>query len=455
MRGVFFGEMRYILLTILLIIIPLIGCDGSDGTEEAKKTIPTVTTEPSPTPTVKPSPNPTYEPLDLKTPPVETIEPTLTASPSFEESQPEPAQTNVGLSPDSPWPIEGHDIKRTGRSNYAGPENPHLKWSFEVGGHVWSGPVIAGDGTIYFGSLDGCLYAVNRDGTLKWKYTTEGSVESPIIAADGTLHFISRGNNLYALDSNGELKWKFETEGRPSSTALAPDGTIYVGAANLKTYVNKLYAINPDGSLKWQYEVGRWICPSSSIADDGTIYFCDGSYLYALNQNGTLKWRYSFRSSSWSSPVIDEFGTIYVNTWEGTILAITPYGILKREYKTGSESSILAISIAADGSLYFFDSDYIYAIRPDGTPYLKLRYPRRVGSSKLTIDKDGNFYFGSVSGYIHVYGPDGSYKWGVHLGREICSPVAIGSDGTVYVGSADEPHGDFFKGEAWLYAIGD
>ena len=41
---------------------------------------------------------------------------------------------------------------------------------------VANGPAAVGsDGTIYFGSNSGILYAVNRDGTQKWAYQT-GSV---------------------------------------------------------------------------------------------------------------------------------------------------------------------------------------------------------------------------------------------------------------------------------------
>jgi hypothetical protein len=43
--------------------------------------------------------------------------------------------------------------------------NIPLKWSYLTGGSVNSSPAIGADGTIYFGSGDACLYAVNPDGT--------------------------------------------------------------------------------------------------------------------------------------------------------------------------------------------------------------------------------------------------------------------------------------------------
>lgn len=56
------------------------------------------------------------------------------------------------------------------------------------------------DGTIYVGSQDNNLYAINPDGTLKWSYATRARIESsPTIGADGTIYFGSLDWNLYAL----------------------------------------------------------------------------------------------------------------------------------------------------------------------------------------------------------------------------------------------------------------
>ncbi|MEF8847384.1 MAG: PQQ-binding-like beta-propeller repeat protein, partial [Candidatus Paceibacterota bacterium] len=44
-----------------------------------------------------------------------------------------------------------------------------LKWKYKTGDSVYSSPAISSDGTIYVGSHDDHLYAINPDGTLKWK----------------------------------------------------------------------------------------------------------------------------------------------------------------------------------------------------------------------------------------------------------------------------------------------
>ncbi|HUB07176.1 MAG TPA: choice-of-anchor D domain-containing protein [Myxococcales bacterium] len=65
---------------------------------------------------------------------------------------------------------------------------------------VDSAPAIGGDGTVFFGTADGSFYAVNPDGSQRFKVTTGGRVSSsPAIGPDGTVFFVSDDGNLYAI----------------------------------------------------------------------------------------------------------------------------------------------------------------------------------------------------------------------------------------------------------------
>ena len=78
---------------------------------------------------------------------------------------------------------------------------------------------------------------------------------SPAIGADGTVYVGSCDNKLYAINPDGSLKWAYTTgDDGDSSPAIGADGTVYVGS-----YDGKLYAINPDGSLKWSYTTGGYV----------------------------------------------------------------------------------------------------------------------------------------------------------------------------------------------------
>ncbi|MBL7183088.1 MAG: PQQ-like beta-propeller repeat protein [Anaerolineae bacterium] len=113
---------------------------------------------------------------------------------------------------DSPWPMVLHDLQHTSRSPYSGPSIPGLKWSYAMGGGVGS-PSIGSDGTIYAGSGDGKLYAINPNGTLRWSFATGGRISScPAIASDGTIYTGSWDSKLYAINPNGSLKWSYIAE---------------------------------------------------------------------------------------------------------------------------------------------------------------------------------------------------------------------------------------------------
>src|SRR5690606_35630142 len=49
----------------------------------------------------------------------------------------------------------------TRESRFTGSSDHDVKWSFETGDKIYSTPAIGSDGTIYFGSYDGEVYALD------------------------------------------------------------------------------------------------------------------------------------------------------------------------------------------------------------------------------------------------------------------------------------------------------
>ena len=74
------------------------------------------------------------------------------------------------------------------------------------GPNEYSCPGIAADGTIYFGSHDHYLYALDPDGQLKWRYRAGSWFNSPLLGEYGSLYAGSGDGYLYALERNGSLK---------------------------------------------------------------------------------------------------------------------------------------------------------------------------------------------------------------------------------------------------------
>jgi len=345
-----------------------------------------------------------------------------------------PANTAQAQPADSAWPMFGQNPQRTGRSPYSGPEVPKLKWSFTTGAEVVSSPAIGADGTIYVGSVDNNLYAINPDGSQKWSFTTGDWVSSsPAIGADGTIYVGSFDYNLYAINPDGSQKWSFTTgDCVHSSPAIRADGTIYVGSADWK-----LYVINPDGSQKWSFTTGYWVGSSPAIGADGTIYVgSNDNNLYAINPDGTEKWSFTTGDMVFSSPAIGADGTIYVGSNDNNLYAINPDGSQKWSFTTGSyvDSSP---AIGADGTIYVGSGDdNLYAINPDGSQKWSFTTGGDVFSSPA-IGADGTIYVGSWDNNLYAINPDGSQKWSFTTGDYVVSSPAIGADGTIYVGSND------------------
>ena len=100
-------------------------------------------------------------------------------------------------------------------------------WEFETGHRVDTSPAIGSDGTVYVGSLDNKLYAINgKSGGKLWEFETGGEVvSSPALGSDGTVYVGSFVGKLYAIktDSKGLAKSPWPVRGQNARhTGRAP-----------------------------------------------------------------------------------------------------------------------------------------------------------------------------------------------------------------------------------------
>ena len=219
-----------------------------------------------------------------------------------------------------------------------------LRWKFDTHGDVNSSPAIV-DGTVYVLSLDGNLYAVDAaTGRQRWSFATQGErrfsaagflgsmpstemmpdpwdfyLSSPAVV-DGTVYFGSGDGHIYAVDAkSGALRWKYKTGDVVHGSPAVCDGAVYLGSWD--TYFYALNAAN--GDLIWRFKTGEdakthtmtGIQGSAAVAK-GTVYFGSrDANLYALNaKTGALEWKFA-NESSWviSSPAVVS-GKVYYTT---------------------------------------------------------------------------------------------------------------------------------------------
>ena len=120
---------------------------------------------------------------------------------------------------------------------------------------------------------------------------------------------------LYAINPDGTLKWKLKVDNAIviASPVIAAEGTVYIGSRD-----GYLYAINPDGTLKWKFKTGGMIHSTPAIDDKGTIYIgSDDGYLYAIGN-------YTITSSAGNGGSINPSGNIQVNSGSSQTFTITP-----------------------------------------------------------------------------------------------------------------------------------
>ncbi|WP_312650208.1 S-layer homology domain-containing protein [Aminipila sp.] len=359
----------------------------------------------------------------------------------------------------------------TRQSRYTGPSKYEIFWSFSADYLVRTAPAIGADGTIYFSSEIGTMYALNPDKTVKWTYPLVGKpiLSSPIIGADGTIYMISfsifspvnsNDNKLYAMNPDGTLKWSYSVGGQVAdSPAIGADGTIYAGFMDGKfRAINS--DINPGSRLKWEIDLGNTLAASPIIGADGTIYIgtCEGK-LYAINPAGSIKWSYDVEGFLGNAAAIGVDGTIYIGSDTGILCAINPSGTLKWRMKTSGTEISSSIAIGADGTLYLGAYDYFCAINDSGTTgetkwSLKFSNEEDTRSTPI-IGANGIIYtttqtLGPSFGELYAINPNGTINWKAATGDSRNSPT-IGKDGTLYIDSIYKNDG--LKGDYRLTAI--
>ena len=334
------------------------------------------------------------------------------------------------------WPMFRRDIGNTGFASVNTSTNDlNLKWSFLTDDFVSSSPSIDKDGTIYFGSDDGNLYAMHPGGRLEWTYSTGNKIctSSPAVAPDGTIYIGSYDKNLHAVNPDGILKWKYRTpKAITTSPAIGPDGTIYFGSDN-----NRFYALNPDGTVKWFFRTRGNIRSSPALGTDGTVYFgCDDNRVIALDSDGKLKWSYTTNDKVSSSPAIGQDGTVYIGSYDGNLYALSYNGYLRWKYQTdGIVTS--SPSVDQDENIYISSADgNIYSLNSGGVLNWKYSTSDYVSLSSPAIDSEGNIHIGAGTNIISL-NPNGTLKCSYSTGNLVASSPAVDIDGTIYVGSTD------------------
>jgi len=375
---------------------------------------------------------------------------------------------------DSPWPVLRGDMQGTGRSEYVGPKTANVIWKADLPLGIVYGPIIGYNDILYFGTLAvdsdnrNQFYAYYPNGTEFWKYETNSWIPnemSPVAIKDSTVYMISNIPYIYALTYHGNLKWIVHLERttfKQLQLSIDKAGNLYFPTKDT------LRVFSPEGEVLLQKRFEQ-ISSDISFSVDGTrLYFKSGnhmdgpngySYLNTTDLQGNILWQRKFLNSNYAAPAVDNQGNIYVygddtlDFKKAYLFSFKPDGEVKWKYQIQGYFYHSAPTIDSDGNIIFYCKNGIgslnYIVSLDYYGDVNWEYPLEPQMHQydpffamvdhgLVCDADGSIYFGSATGnYFYALNKAGELMWKLPLnGYEYYSSPAIGSDGTLYIGTS-------------------
>lgn len=340
-----------------------------------------------------------------------------------------------GLEADSPWPMPGGCPKRPGfRPKLQGAGQPTLSFSFGVASRPTS-PVVAADGSVYFGTAEGKLDALSGQGKKKWDVDAGAPItQSPVVLAGGHVVFVTTSGKITLVGADGEQKAQATLPPSPSSPLVGPDGTLYLTASD-----GKLHALAKD-TLAERYASDVGDAPGSEPGNAVTLG--DGGVLWVATRNGSLS-RVTFDGRSTvvykagagfaAAPSVTASGDVVAASSDGTLHMIGPDGTLRYRAALGSASAG-GPALSPEGAVYvptragkLLGIDQagkeIFAFAPFGIP------------SEAIVGSDGIVYFGADDGKFYAVAPSGRLVWAASARSPTRAASALSGSGLVLVPS--------------------
>lgn len=351
-----------------------------------------------------------------------------------------------------------------------------LLWKFQTNGALW-GNVKADSNSVYFGSDDGHLYALDtKRQLLNWRFATGGIVRSTPAFKGNKVFFTSDDGYLYAVDKKtgkqfwrsslgdedamrigpaNEAPWEFDWG---KSSPVISGGRVFVGSAD-----GHLYAINANnGKLIWRHPAGDRV-RGNPVVKGNKVYFASwDQHVYSVNAiTGTLIWKHALGGRIVSSPALIN-DKIIVGARDAKLYALdaqtgTPLWI--HSYPDGSWVESSAVAGEAPGAFFIGTSDALKLSKFDAVTGKEMWAFRTTGWTWGTPTvANGTVYIGSTGadvywqpitrGFFAVDAHTGELSWryepakikgyvngGVHAAPAVVAGKVFVADldGTLYV----------------------
>ncbi|HUT03560.1 MAG TPA: PQQ-binding-like beta-propeller repeat protein [bacterium] len=382
----------------------------------------------------------------------------------------------VSLAGEPIWQMMMHDCRHTCQSKFNGPSRANIAWR-TLSDQLLSGPVVvAEDGAIYAVAFPNGLFALDNSGALKWSQDCN-LPSSVALGNDGTV-YVPCGA-LHAFSSRGELKWRGPGV---QNITVGPDGTIYACT------VSSFCALSTEGDVKWEYYTDGRKVREPAVAPNGNVYVLEDYWsledgrLLALDSKGNLLWEQAVSGFEVSDLLAaSDSSVIFYSLSQGILYCYGPNGELNWSFSTGMSFVPYDEAVAGDpclgtseeGTIYLLADKPWYVSTPN-PPYESLFFaltsagdlkwsleiPGSPGNN-IAIGANGTIYVGAIAGgtsdTLFSFQPDGTENWRTEIGG--ASEPVIGGEGVLYISgwglTAIADYGsmyiDLFLAQSWFY----
>jgi len=364
------------------------------------------------------------------------------------------------------WKCEGGSGERTRNAQVDLPLVIQQKWVVEVGGGVWNAPVVDGDGNLYV-SADtkstsdiGKLVSFNSVGEKRWEYDVSGYmgyVINPVINNAGQVFVAGMGSyKVHGVNSeDGSQIWEAILPGSETSRLSVSDSNVlFESSGGVESY-------DFEGNLAWRDGMLPSLYGYFSNLSDGQVFeqyqSWNGQYSQLSNTlfdaTGVKKYLVKAPGRNYRYSTISNGRVITPRYAVGDSFTITAYDLETGEVIwtsasfTATDESTRPDGVAVvNGTVYYATNNMVVMIsETTGENIGEYIIGEADGLASVcpVVDRLGNlvvargnslYYRMAVDGVVTTF-PIGENATTGNATKP--SGIAIGPDGTIYIGSKD------------------
>jgi outer membrane protein assembly factor BamB len=309
------------------------------------------------------------------------------------------SKTLVGVIPADAAPVyripiefkRGPPVEKPPPREWKAPR-PKVKWSVETHAMVWAGiERDAETGMLFVGNEQGVLNAIDRNGKLAWKFTTEKPIRAQPKVIGGHVYLHSDTGFLYKLDrKTGAEAWRADVDNgseariptnqektrwdRYGSSVVSDGKHLFIASRD-----RNLYALDAaSGRELWRMAAADIMTATPALYRDLVIFAAfDGRVQAVSSKDGAPRWSYDAKLGIAGDVVV---------SGDRVLVGSRSYDLIALDASTGRElwkhyywfSWIESPPVVRDGVIYTGSSDAtnVYAINlSDGSLRWKTSVP--------------------------------------------------------------------------------